>query len=397
MDAQGLLHALFFDYTLRTVALGAAVLGLVSGALGSFAMLRRQSLLGDAMSHAALPGVVLAFMLTGQKNPVVLTLGAGAAGIAGVLLMIGITRYTRIKEDSALGIILSVFFGFGLLLLTWLQRNPDARQAGLTTFLFGQAATLLARDVVVMALFGGSALALLALFWKEFKLLSFDRDFGASLGFPMQKLEILLTMLLVVAIAIGLQAVGVVLMSAMVVAPAAAARQWTDRLGRMVALAALYGALAGVAGTLVSSLGSGLSTGPVIVLCAGIIVALSLLLAPNRGLLWNWIARRRRRRRLQTDQVLANLYRLATQHHDPTHAHAARVIGVTGARPQAVDASLSALAASGLARETAPGRWALTPAGVDQARRLLGQAGNRVDTHADNHADNYADNHAGGA
>lgn len=397
MDAQGLLHALFFDYTLRTVALGAAVLGLVSGALGSFAMLRRQSLLGDAMSHAALPGVVLAFMLTGQKNPVVLTLGAGAAGIAGVLLMIGITRYTRIKEDSALGIILSVFFGFGLLLLTWLQRNPDARQAGLTTFLFGQAATLLARDVVVMALFGGSALALLALFWKEFKLLSFDRDFGASLGFPMQKLEILLTMLLVVAIAIGLQAVGVVLMSAMVVAPAAAARQWTDRLGRMVALAALYGALAGVAGTLVSSLGSGLSTGPVIVLCAGIIVALSLLLAPNRGLLWNWIARRRRRRRLQTDQVLANLYRLATQHHDPTHAHAARVIGVTGARPQAVDASLSALAASGLARETAPGRWALTPAGVDQARRLLGQAGNRVDTHADNYADNYADNHAGGA
>ncbi|MCC6169432.1 MAG: metal ABC transporter permease [Caldilineaceae bacterium] len=391
------MHALFFDYTLRTVALGAAVLGLVSGALGSFAMLRRQSLLGDAMSHAALPGVVLAFMLTGQKNPVVLTLGAGAAGIAGVLLMIGITRYTRIKEDSALGIILSVFFGFGLLLLTWLQRNPDARQAGLTTFLFGQAATLLARDVVVMALFGGSALALLALFWKEFKLLSFDRDFGASLGFPMQKLEILLTMLLVVAIAIGLQAVGVVLMSAMVVAPAAAARQWTDRLGRMVALAALYGALAGVAGTLVSSLGSGLSTGPVIVLCAGIIVALSLLLAPNRGLLWNWIARRRRRRRLQTDQVLANLYRLATQHHDPTHAHAARVIGVTGARPQAVDASLSALAASGLARETAPGRWALTPAGVDQARRLLGQAGNRVDTHADNHADNYADNHAGGA
>jgi manganese/zinc/iron transport system permease protein len=378
MDAQGLFHALLFDYTLRTVALGAAVLGLVSGALGSFAMLRRQSLLGDAMSHAALPGVVLAFMLTGQKNPVVLMLGAGVAGIAGVLLMIGITRYTRIKEDSALGIILSVFFGFGLLLLTWLQRNPDARQAGLTTFLFGQAATLLARDVLVMAVFGGAALLLLALFWKEFKLLSFDRDFGASLGFPMQGLEILLTALLVVAIVIGLQAVGVVLMSAMVVAPAAAARQWTDRLGWMVILAALYGALAGVAGTLVSSLGSGLSTGPVIVLCAGIIVAVSLLFAPNRGLVWNWIARQRRRRRLQTDQVLANLYRLATQHRDPSHAHAARVIGVTGARPQAVEASLAALAASGLVREATPGQWALTPVGVDQARRLLSQSGNHT-------------------
>ena len=132
------------------------------------------------------------------------------------------------------------------MLLTFLQRNPDARQAGLNTFLFGQAATLLVtRDVVVMALFGGDALALLLLFWKEFKLLSFDRDFGASLGFPVRGLEVLLTLLLVTAIVIGLQAVGVVLMSAMLVAPAAAARQWTDRLGVMVALAAFFGALPG--------------------------------------------------------------------------------------------------------------------------------------------------------
>ena len=133
MDLGALLYDLFFDYTLRTVALGAMVLGIVSGALGSFAVLRRQSLLGDAMSHAALPGVVIAFMLTGQKNPVVLLAGAAGAGIAGVLLMVGITRYTRIKEDSALGIILSVFFGLGLLLLTWIQRSPDARQSGLRT------------------------------------------------------------------------------------------------------------------------------------------------------------------------------------------------------------------------------------------------------------------------
>jgi len=141
----------------------------------------------------------------------------------------------------------------------------------------------------------------------------------------------------------------------------------------MVALAALYGALAGVAGTLVSSLGSGLSTGPVIVLCASIIVIASLLLAPNRGLVWNWIARRRRRRRLQTDQILTNLYLLAAQHQDLTHAHAAAVIGVTGARPQAVDAGLAALAESGLVVERTPGQWALTPAGIDQARSLLGK------------------------
>jgi manganese/zinc/iron transport system permease protein len=288
MDINPLLTDLFTDYTLRTVALGTALLGLVSGALGAFALLRKQSLMGDAISHAALPGVVLAFMLTGLKGPLVLMSGAALAGIAGVLVVVLLTRTTRIKQDSSLGIILAVFFGFGLMLLTFLQNNPDARQAGLNHFLFGQAATLLAGDVLVMAIFGGAALALMLIFWKEFKLLSFDRDFGASLGLPMQRLEILITFLLVIAIVIGLQAVGVVLMSAMVVAPAAAARQWTDRLGVMVALSAFFGALAGVTGTLISTTAGGLSTGPVIVLCISAIAAGSLLFAPQRGMAWAW-------------------------------------------------------------------------------------------------------------
>jgi manganese/zinc/iron transport system permease protein len=257
--------------------------------------LRRQSLMGDAISHAALPGVVLAFLLTGLKGPLVLMTGAALAGIAGVLLVIAITTNTRLKQDTALGIILSVFFGFGLMLLTFLQQNPDARQAGLNHFLFGQAATLLAGDVAVMALFGSLALGFTLLLWKEFKLLSFDRDFGASLGFPMRRLEVLITLLLVVAIVIGLQAVGVVLMSAMIVAPAAAARQWTDRLGVMVALSACFGAVAGVAGTAISSLANGLSTGPVIVLCISAIAVFSLLFAPNRGVVWAWLRQRQHR------------------------------------------------------------------------------------------------------
>ena len=243
-------------------------------------------------------GWCLAFMLTGVKGPAVLMAGAAIAGIAGVLLVIAVTRNTRIKQDAALGIILSVFFGFGLMLLTFLQRDPNARQAGLNHFLFGQAATLLAGDVLVMALFGGAALVILMLFWKEFKLLSFDRDFGASLGFPMPALEVLITLLLVVAIVIGLQAVGVVLMSAMIVAPAAAARQWTDRLGLMVVLSGLFGAVAGVTGTAISSLASGLSTGPVIVLCISAIAAGSLLFGSSRGIVWAWARRWRNRQAL---------------------------------------------------------------------------------------------------
>lgn len=369
MELFQLFNDLFFDYTLRTVALGAATLGIVSGALGAFAMLRRQSLLGDAMSHAALPGVVLAFMITGLKTPTVLMLGAALAGVVGILLMVVINRYTRIKEDSALGIILSVFFGFGLLLLTFLQRNPDARQAGLNKFLFGQAATLLESDVLVMAAFGGMALLLMLLFWKEFKLLSFDRDYGASLGYPMQWLEILITTLLVIAIVIGLQAVGVVLMSAMVVAPAAAARQWTNRLGVMVGLAAFFGALAGVTGTAISSLGEGLSTGPVIVLCVSVIVVVSLLLAPNRGLFWSWLTQQRNRRQLQTEQVLSNLYLLATQHADPRHPHAASALRVMGSGEQSIRSSLQALAEQGLVRQVQADQWALTEDGVKRVQR----------------------------
>lgn len=370
MSWQELLNSLIFDHTIRTVALGTAILGVVSGVLGSFAVLRRQSLLGDALSHAALPGVAVAYMLTNSKAPIVLMLGAGAAGVLAILALLGITRSTRLKEDSVLGVVLSVFFGFGLLLLTFLQRNPDARQAGLNMFLFGQAATLLTRDVITMAIFGGLALILVAMLWKEFKLLSFDRDFGASLGLPMSRIDMLLTTLLVVAVVIGLQAVGVVLMSAMLVAPGAAARQWTDRLSRMVLLSALFGALAGVAGALVSSLGSGLSTGPVIVLCISIIVLFSIAFAPARGLFWASLRQWRNRSRLRTEAVLQDIFLMSRQHEDPTHPHAVTALeAISGAGN--VRRSLEELRRRNLAVQHAGNQWSLTPQGMAEAQKLL--------------------------
>lgn len=293
-----LLYGLVTDYTIRTVALGAAVLGIVSGMLGCYAVLRRQSLLGDAMSHAALPGIALAFLLTGVRELPVLLLGAAIAGWVATLVMIAIVNNTRLKEDSVLGMVLSVFFGFGLVLLAFAQKLPNAAQAGLDKFLFGQAASLVERDVVTMAIIGAVALSVMMLFWKEFKLLSFDPDYGATLGLPIRLLDIGITSLIVVAIVIGLQTVGVVLMSAMLIAPAAAARQWTDRLGVMVLLAGVFGMLSGIIGAVISSLARGLSTGPTIVLVVSSIVVISLLFAPNRGVLWNWVRQHRTRRRL---------------------------------------------------------------------------------------------------
>jgi manganese/zinc/iron transport system permease protein len=364
-----MLEDLFFDYTLRTVALGAATLGIVSGSLGTYAVLRGQSLLGDAISHAALPGIALAFLLTGSKAPFVLVLGAAVAGWLGTLAVMGVVRRSRVPFDAALGLVLSVFFGFGLVLLVSIQRLPGGNQAGLDKFLFGQAAALVTADVVVMATLGAVALAATLLLWKEFKLLSFDPAFGAALGLPMRRLDVVMTTLLVIAIVIGLQTVGVVLMSALLIAPAAAARQWTDRLGLMMGLAAFFGAAAGVSGAVISATAARVPTGPTIVLCAGALVVVSLFFAPNRGLVAAWWRARRNRTNLREIGLLEDLYTLALQHpENPYHPHPIATFETMTARPESVGPGLDALAERGLAEPRADARWAITPSGLAAAR-----------------------------
>jgi len=282
-----------------------------------------------------------------------------------------IVRASRLSQDSALGIVLSVFFGVGLVLLTFVQRNPTASQAGLNTFLFGQAATLMTADVVVIAGLGSVALLVVGLFWKEFKLLSFDREFGGSLGVRMRAMDVLLTTVLVVAIVIGLQTVGVVLMSAMVVAPAAAARQWTDSLGVMVVLSAAFGALSGASGAVASSAAAGIPTGPIIVLAATLIVVVSLMLAPRRGIVWSWVRGRRNQRQVRVAAVLTDLYALALQHADRGHGHPTAVLEAMDARRGGVRLTLAVLEERGLARRGADGAWSLTTAGEQEARRIL--------------------------
>jgi manganese/zinc/iron transport system permease protein len=363
------MNDLLTNPTLRTIALGTATLGFISGMLGSFAVLRKQSLVGDAISHAALPGIMLAFILTGSKGSLILMLGAGIAGWLGTLAVMGIVRGSPIKYDSALGLVLSVFFGIGLLFYSYIQSHEFDGKAGLFFFLFGQAATLIHDDIVRMGVLGGVALLLMAAFWKEFKLLCFDPDFGASLGWPMRLLDVILTTLLVIATVIGLETVGVVLMSAMLVAPAAAARQWTDRLGVLVLLAGVFGAMAGVAGAL-ASYELNLPTGPAVVLVLSGLVMVSLLFAPNRGLAWDGLRHLRNRRLLQLDAVLSNLHALEAQHASPGHGHALPVLEAMSPAPEGVRRSLQQLLSSGLVCRTADNKWALTPAGRAKLDRV---------------------------
>ncbi|MBT2731245.1 metal ABC transporter permease [Carnobacterium sp. ISL-102] len=288
------LKTLFFDYTFQVVVFGSSILGLLSGVIGSFTVLRKQSLLGDAVSHAALPGICLAFILTSNKQMEILLLGALISGLLATWLIMVIVKHSKVKFDSALALTTAIFFGLGLVLLTFIQKSPNSNQAGLESFIFGQSSTLLERDVRIMFLAGVVLLILVGAFWKEFKLMAFDQTFATSIGLPVYWLNSLLATLTVIVIVMGLQSVGVILMSSLLIGPAVAARQWTNHLSIMVGLAALFGSLSGIIGTMISSLGQQIPTGPTIVLVISLIVLVSILFSPNRGIIWKVVKNKRR-------------------------------------------------------------------------------------------------------
>jgi manganese/zinc/iron transport system permease protein len=361
----------------QTVLIGAALLGAISGMLGTFAVLRRQSLLGDALSHAALPGVCLGFLVAGGRDLGSVMAGAFVTGALAALIMMLIVRRTTLKTDAALGIVLSVFFAAGIVLLTVIQSDGGSGSLGLMTFLFGQAAAILRSDLWIMGGIGAAALLLVLVFWKEFKLVSFDADFARAQGFPVTVLEAGLTVMVALAIVVGLQLVGVILMVALLIAPAAAARQWTNSLGGMVFLSSAIGAASGAGGALVSATTRGLATGPVVVLIATAIVIVSLLIAPGRGLVWQVASARRARARISDGRVLAALQDFAQAHGDAGYPSERGMLQVAlGAKPPA--ARLASLEHRGLIRsvthppETTP-HWELTTAGHLEAAALSGQ------------------------
>jgi len=302
-----------YDYTLRTVALGGAILGVVSGVLGCFAVLRQESLMGDALSHAALPGVGIAFLIAGRELGALL-IGAGIASWLGVRFIQSLLNTTRIKQDTAMGIVLAAWFAAGIALLTYIQALPDASQAGLETFIFGQAAAMIERDVWLIGIVGLIAFIIVGIFWKEFKLVTFDPEFAGANGFPIGFINALLSTLIVVAIVLGLQLAGVILMVGMLIAPGIAARQWTQKLDQMVILSAVFGAFAGGTGAILSAVDADIPTGPMIIVVAFSVVALSIGFAPGRGLVWTLLRQRADRRRFAAQSTLRDLYDYALSH-----------------------------------------------------------------------------------
>ncbi|MFU1793892.1 metal ABC transporter permease [Paenibacillus azoreducens] len=293
---------ILLDPNAQWILFGSMLLGLSSGVIGSFAYLRKQSLMGDALSHAALPGVCIAFMLSGSKSIFLFLLGAAVAGVIATFGIGYITRNTRIKQDSALAIILTVFFGLGIVLLTQIQHSGNGNQSGLDKFLFGQAASMMLSDVVIMAVISIVLVSICSLLFKEFKLLSFDPGFARGIGYPVAFMDQLIMFLIVVAVVVGIQAVGVVLMSALLITPAVSARYWTEKLGLMVVLSSLFGALSGLIGTFISASGNNLPTGPLTVLVATGIFVVSVIAAPRRGVLSKLLLRSSVRNQMRREQ-----------------------------------------------------------------------------------------------
>ena len=292
------------DANVQYVLFGSILLGAASGMLGTFALLRKRSLLGDALAHAALPGICIAFLLTGTKSVLPLLIGATVAGILGVLVLQGIIKGGRIKADSAIGIVLTVFFGIGIVLLTYIQQIPQGNQSGLDKFLFGQAASMLPADLMVMTIISLFILVMIVLFFKELRLLTFDPDYLRSLGYPLALLDLLLMALIVLTVMVGLQAVGVILIVAVLITPPTAARFWTNQLTGMVILASLFGALSGFFGAFFSSLAPRIPTGPVMVLAATLFFILSALCAPKRGVLAKILMQRQNQKRMALEHLL---------------------------------------------------------------------------------------------
>ncbi|MGV3484311.1 MAG: iron chelate uptake ABC transporter family permease subunit [Planctomycetaceae bacterium] len=313
---QWLRVLLLEDYNTRVVVLATTLLGLAAGAVGSFTLLRKRALLGDALSHATLPGIALAFItapifgVDGKSLPVLLT-GAAISGSIGMLTILLIRNLTRLKEDAALGIVLSVFFGGGLVALGIAQQMPEGHVAGLESFIYGKTASIIAQDAWWIAAAGAISAAVLILLYKEMQLLCFDEGFASSRGYSTIGLDFVLMAMVVLVTIVGLQAVGLVLMIALLVIPAAAARFWTSSMLRMTLLSAVIGAVSCMVGAVTSALATRLPSGAMIVLVSAVFFLLSMLLGSRRGVVVQAWRRWRLRRRIDRRHVLRGIYELA--------------------------------------------------------------------------------------
>lgn len=373
------------DPNTRTVLLGTSLLGAMAGVVGVFMLLRRRALIGDVVGHAALPGIAGGFLIavilspdSARSLPVLLT-GAFIAGLLGALCVMLVDRFSRVKSDAALAIVLSAFYGFGVVLLSVVQRVPTGAAAGLQTFLNGKTASLLAADVQLFAAAATIILVLTLLLFKEFTLLCFDHGYAAAGGWPVFLLDAMLITLVAAVTIIGMQSVGLLLVVATLITPAAAARFWTDDIRRLTLLSALFGGLSAVVGIALSAAIPRVAAGATIVLVAGVLFAISLAFGRRRGAIWRWLDHVRLERRIARDDLLRAAFEIAEDRTPPEDGDAGLLastipveqIGPARQWTPSERRRLMHWAASRNLLRTNNGSVQLTAQGLAEARRLV--------------------------
>ncbi len=361
----------FSDPNVLFVVLGTMILGASAAIVGCFSFLRKRALVGDAIAHSILPGVCLAFMLTGSKNPLYLIIGAFITGWLSLLLIDGITRTTKLKSDTAIGIILSVFFGVGILLLTSIQHSGNASQAGLDKFLFGKAASLTKDDVYVFGTIALILIAVVILFYKEFKLISFNPDYAKVIGLPVRFLEFMLATITVLAVAVGIQAVGVVLMAALLITPASGARFWTDKLSVMILIATAFGAISGFLGSYISYIAPAMPTGPWIVMCLSVLTIGSIWFAPKTGMLAKYKVQKDNQRKILIENVLKLFYHLGERGSGFNNERSVKdLLATRDLRTKELKRGLRLLKKENWLRKKG-NNWLITQSGLNEAKRII--------------------------
>ena len=338
-------------YNAALVAIGAAMLGFAAGAVGTFLFLRKRALVSDAVAHATLPGVGMAFVLMvalggDGRHLAGLLAGSAVTACLGLLCIEWIVRRTRLSEDAAIGAVLSVFFGFGVVLLTVIQTMSAGRQAGLEGFLLGSTAGMLFQDAVVIAVGGAGAVALTWLLRRPMTLVAFDPTYAAASGINIRRVDLAMMGLVMAITVIGLKLVGLILIVAMLIIPPVTARFWTDRSDRVIWFAGILGGVSGYVGTAISASAPALPTGPIIVLVAAALFVASLFFAPARGILAAMLRHRRFQRQVHRRQGLLALARSETIHDQLTLKvlRAAGLIRADGVATEAGRASAARIA-----------------------------------------------------
>ncbi len=359
---------LFTEPLFYKVLIGVSLIGSLSGVVGTYAFLRRKSLVSDAVSHSVLPGICVGFLYSGTKDPSWLIAGSLLTGLISVWFIDYLVRTTKLSEDTAIAFSATFFFALGSVLLSVVISGDNPEKNGLKDYLFGKAATLSFRDIRFF-IYGGLSIGLLILaFFRQFKILAFNPDFAGTVGINRRATEFLLSVLTVLTVSLGIQAVGVVLMSALIIGPAATARYWTDNFGKMLLLAGATGWLASSLGVFVSGLQENMPTGPWVVSFLFLFVMISLVAAPKKGWISLWKKRRENRRRMESENVLKACYQL--QESGKVSVTAKDLLEKRAFEPAALYRILRLLEARGMI-ERSGRNYRLTEKGSAEAARVV--------------------------